>query len=37
MSYDEMVANIPSEIKTEVDLSYAIASQLDRLIKENGL
>ena len=37
MSFDEMVANIPSEIKTEVDLSFAIASRLDLLIKEKGL
>lgn len=37
MSFDEMVANIPSEIKTEVDLSFAIATRLDALIKGKGL
>lgn len=32
-----MVAEVPADIKTEVDLSFAIADRLDFLIKNRGL
>lgn len=35
--FKEMLAEVPAEINAEMDLSFAIASRLDRLIKEKGL
>lgn len=32
-----MVAQVPSNVKDEVDLSFAIADKIDALIKEKGL
>lgn len=36
-SFSSMVANVPTDLKAEVDLSFAIADRLDVLIKEKGL
>lgn len=35
--FKEMLAEVPAEIKAEMDLSFAIAIRLDALIKEKGL
>lgn len=35
--FKEMLAEVPAEINAEMDLSFAIATRLDALIKENGL
>ena len=32
-----MVAVVPTEVKLEVDLSFAIADRIDALIKKKGL
>lgn len=32
-----MAAQVPANVKAEVDLSFAIADRLDSLIKEKGL
>ena len=32
-----MVAEVPTEVKLEVDLSFAIADRIDTLIKKKGL
>lgn len=35
--FKEMTAEVPADIKAEVDLSFAIATRLDALIKGKGL
>ena len=35
--YKEMVAEIPADVKIELDLSFAIADRIDELIKKRGL
>ena len=35
--FKEMLAEVPTEISAEMDLSFAIATRLDALIKEKGL
>lgn len=35
--FKEMLAEVPAEINAEMDLSFAIATRLDALIKEKGL
>lgn len=37
LTFQKMVAQVPAEIKAEVDLSFAIADRIDYLIKERGL
>lgn len=32
-----MVAKVPTEVKLEVDLSFAIADRIDALIKKKGM
>ena len=36
-TFKQMVAEVPDEIKLEVDLSFAIADRIDALIKKKGL
>lgn len=36
-NFRQMVAQVPANVKAEVDLSFAIADRLDYLIKEKGL
>ena len=36
-TFEKMVAQVPAEIKKEVDLSFAIAKRLDSLISKRGL
>ncbi len=36
-NFRQMVAQVPANVKAEVDLSFAIADRLDSLIKEKGL
>lgn len=36
-TFKQMVAEVPAHVKTEVDLSFAIANRIDALIKEKGL
>ena len=36
-AFKEMLSDVSAEIKTEVDLSFAIAERLESLIKEKGL
>ncbi|WP_221656768.1 helix-turn-helix domain-containing protein [Bacteroides salyersiae] len=35
--FKEMIAQVPANVKDEVDLSFAIADKLDTLMKEKGL
>lgn len=35
--FQSMVASVPTEVKIEVDLSFAIADRLAKLIQERGL
>lgn len=35
--YREMVAQVPPEIKKEINLSFAISNKIDSLMKERGL
>lgn len=35
--YKEMVAQVPAEIKEEVNLSFAISNKIDELMRERGL
>ena len=35
--FQQMVANVPKEVLTEVDLSFDIASEIDALMQERGL
>ncbi len=35
--FKEMVAQVPVNVKNEVDLSFAIADKLDAMMKEKGL
>ena len=35
--YREMVAQVPPEIKEEINLSFAISNKIDSLMKERGL
>lgn len=35
--YREMVGQVPSEIKGEIDLSFAISNKIDALMQERGL
>ncbi len=35
--YREMVAQVPPEIKDEIDLSFAISIKIDFLMQERGL
>ena len=37
LAFKKMVAEVPADIKAEVDLSFAIADRLDFLIKNRGL
>ena len=36
-TFKQMVAEVPTEVKLEVDLSFAIADRIDALIKKKGL
>lgn len=36
-SFTQMVAQVPTDVKEEVDLSFAIADRLDALIREKGM
>ncbi len=36
-SFKDMVASVPANIQSEVDMSFAIADKLDALIKSRGL
>jgi len=36
-TFKQMVAEVPSNVKIEVDLSFAIADRIDALIKKKGL
>ncbi len=36
-NFQQMVAQVPADVKNEVDLSFAIADRLVVLIKEKGL
>ena len=36
-TFKQMVTEIPADVKIEVDLSFAIADQIDALIKKKGL
>ena len=36
-SFDEMIGQIPPEIKAEFDLTFAISDRIDALMKEKGL
>lgn len=35
--YRIMVAKVPSEIKEEIDLSFAVSSRIEKLMQEKGL
>lgn len=35
--FKQMVAEVPQDVKTEVDLSFAIADEIYRLMQERGL
>lgn len=35
--FQQMVANVPKDVMTEVDLSFDIASEIDALMQERGL
>ncbi|MBQ8222176.1 MAG: helix-turn-helix transcriptional regulator [Bacteroidales bacterium] len=37
LTFKDMVSQIPSDIKMEVDLSFAIAKRLDCMISKHGL
>lgn len=37
LTFERMVSQVPTEIKKEVDLSFAIAKRLDCLITKRGL
>lgn len=34
---DEMLASIPANVQTEVDLSFAISDRIDALMRQKGL
>lgn len=36
-TFKQMVAEVPAEVKLEVDLSFAIADRIDALIKKKGM
>lgn len=36
-SFLQMVAEVPAQVRTEVDLSFAIADRIDTLVKKRGL
>lgn len=36
-TFRQMVAEVPANVKIEVDLSFAIADRIDALIKKKGL
>ena len=36
-TFKQMVAEVPTEVKLEVDLAFAIADRIDALIKKKGL
>lgn len=36
-TYQRMVASVPADIKTEIDLSFAISDRIDSLMHERGL
>lgn len=36
-TFKQMVAEVPADVKIEVDLSFAIADRIDALIKKRGL
>ena len=36
-TFKQMVAEVPANVKIEVDLSFAIADRIDALIKKKGL
>ena len=36
-AYRRMVASVPAELKTEVDLSFKISGRIDYLMREKGL
>ena len=36
-TFKQMVAEVPADVKIEVDLSFAIADRIDALIKKKGL
>lgn len=35
--YQQMLSNVPQDIITEIDLSFAIASEIENLMRERGL
>lgn len=36
-SYRKMVASVPTDIKAQIDLSFAISDRIDVLMRERGL
>ena len=36
-TFKQMVAEVPANVKIEVDLSFAISNRIDALIKKKGL
>ncbi len=36
-TFKQMAAKVPTEVKLEVDLSFAIADRIDALIKKKGM
>ena len=36
-TFKQIVAEVPADVKIEVDLSFAIANRIDALIKKKGL
>ena len=36
-TFNQMVAEVPADVKIEVDLSFAIADRIGSLIKKKGL
>lgn len=35
--FQQMLANVPKDITTEIDLSFAIATEIEHLMQERGL
>ena len=35
--FKQMVANVPTDVMTEVDMSFAIANEINALMQERGL
>ncbi len=36
-AYRKMIASVPTDIKEEIDLSFAVSDRIDRLMHERGL